>query len=140
MGKVNLADLDLATCSFKEFENEMGVPVQTSVGNARFIKYAVEQGKTMAPYGLLKVSDPIEFEERYRTRLNSHVNAVLANLIALAEKYPGQRLVLLCFEDLSKAWCHRTLLARWLEKLGASPIPELGTPPPTLKPEQGSIL
>jgi hypothetical protein len=137
---MNLSEIPLATCSFKEFEAEMGVPVQTSVGNARYIKFAVEQGKSMAPYGLLKVGDPVEFERRYRDRLNSHTNAIMANLTSLATSYPGQRLVLLCFEDLRQAWCHRIFLARWLEALGAQPIPELGHQPPGPKPEQESLL
>lgn len=66
--------------------------------------------------------------------LHRKQHVIFSVLAELGRAYPGQTLVLMCFDDLSKpgAWCHRTMFAEWYyEKTGVS-VPELGktSPPP----------
>jgi hypothetical protein len=67
-----------------------------------------------------------EFRIRYRERLDKHEDEIHRDLIRLSKKYPGQRLILLCWEDLRKPnlWCHRTIAAEWLGERGVD-VPEM---------------
>ncbi|WIK63333.1 hypothetical protein [Gleimia europaea] len=56
---------------------------------------------------------------------------------SIAKAEGDYRLVLLCFEDISKPgqWCHRRAFAKWWEQKTGDPVRELG---PTL--EEGDVL
>jgi hypothetical protein len=50
-----------------------------------------------------------------------------ADLLRLSAKYPGQRLVMMCYEDVTipgGEMCHRTVAAEWLRAKGLE-VPEL---------------
>jgi Protein of unknown function, DUF488 len=117
----------IATCSYKGWREEMGVPVRTSVGAPRAFPAPLVEWPVTYPVGLLEVTDPGEFRRRYRHRLHSKTPRILAELQELREGY-DQPIVLLCFEDLSKpgAWCHRALLGEWISQKTGEEVPELG--------------
>ena len=92
----------------------MGTPVQTSLGTARWL--TLVEWPAVYPYGLLDETDPATFRRKYRARLHKRGRRILAELEELREAYGA--LVLCCWEDLAKpeAWCHRRLLAEWIEE------------------------
>ena len=122
----------LAVCSYTAFREEMGVAVRTSTGYPRFWRGTrLEYAKLCAPFGIFgKVTDPDEYARLYRAHLDAHAGEVAAELAVIARRRKA-RLVLCCFEDLSKPgkWCHRTTLAAWLEERTGLEVPELGPPP-----------
>ncbi|GGZ73158.1 hypothetical protein ACFOOM_01015 [Streptomyces echinoruber] len=136
-------NLALATCTYQEFQPPMGAPIRTTAGHPRFpLGYElVGHAKLITPTReLLAQNLPQDaYEFSYRRILNGYgIDRIYAELAGLAARAGGARLVLLCFDKLSKpgAWCHRTHFARWwLEQTGEE-IPELGdqpgTPPPSL--------
>ena len=90
------------------------VPVRVTVGRPRF-KLRYELGGFVpdaAPYGaLFKINDRDEFTEAYTARLETvGIESIAASLAAL-----GDKLVLLCYEDVTKdgEWCHRQVFADW---------------------------
>lgn len=121
---MNTSDLKIATCSVRDFQPSFGVAVQTTVGMIRNIKTV--SGSKLAPYGLLKVTPWSEFHRRYVERIDGLADKVDAQLLAIAEQYPGETLVLLCFEDVRKDRCHRELAAKWLTERYGIEVPELG--------------
>lgn len=124
--------MKLATCSYRAFRPEMGVPVRTTVGFARGFKYDHEFASGLAPYGLLKVTDPIEFHRRYLDRLDGQAEKIDGQLAEIESRHPGETLVLLCFEDVHDPgqFCHRTSAQGWLmNRYGLDNVPELSTAP-----------
>lgn len=117
----------LGTACYSLFRPDMGVPVATSVGKPKWMP-GIDAINEMAPYGLLTGYTEFEFRLKYHDRLDKNEDKVKAALLRLSAKYPGERLVLLCWEDLRKPdlWCHRTMLAEWLEARGLT-VPELTT-------------
>ncbi|KKK71236.1 hypothetical protein LCGC14_2915950, partial [marine sediment metagenome] len=69
---------------------------------------------------------PGGFQEAYARRLvRAGVPLLMDRFAALSERHDGRPLVLLCYEDLSKAPCHRRVFAAfWEEKTGQA-VPEL---------------
>ncbi len=134
------ADLPLFTGRFRDVheflktgEQPGFVPVRSSLGVPRFIANAQAwpYASTTAPYGLRGIGDQAEFRKAYRHRLHKiGIDKVYDQIATIAADYPGQPLVLLCYEDLTKGeWCHRTLFAEWwFEKTGQQ-IPEMGDYP-----------
>jgi hypothetical protein len=126
------------------------VPVRASVGVPRFIKAArsFPAIHELMPYGcLFKIDDLEEFTWRYRRRLEKHAAVIDARLAELHREYPGRPLVLCCFEDLSRTWCHRRVWADWhaertgvvIEEFTAARLHDLTHPAPPADP-QGSLL
>lgn len=107
----------LATARYNTWAPWMGVPVATSIGKPKWMP-GIEVLKPAVPYGVFGEYDT-EFPYRvaYEERLNTHSAALRRELERLSAKYPGQRLVLLCWCDLGKpgAFCHRRMLADWLQ-------------------------
>lgn len=128
----------LATCSYSQFTPDMGVPVGTSVGKHRGFPHA-EQVDALKPWTTFrKMSDrPLsEQRDRYQRQLTDTEQRVSRALHDLTARYPGHRLVLLCWCDLSRPdtgpnGCHRRWAADWLEQRGLT-VPELAPPAPTL--------
>jgi uncharacterized protein (DUF488 family) len=81
-----------------------------------------------APWGLLQLDlDEEEFRDRYVARLEKHgADKIHAAVDRLAREHDREGVVLLCWEDLAKTWCHRRILAAYLEDAGAAAVPELG--------------
>jgi len=85
-----------------------------------------EQFMLIAPsWGLVKETDPDCYNIKYRNQLNyTGVETIEREFFRLSEegKYD---IVLLCYEDVSKDWCHRRMFADWwLEECG-EPIDEI---------------
>lgn len=127
-----MSDYLIATCSFTAYRPEMGLPVRTSTGNARFFKYRpLANLPEAAPFGIFGndayMGKPDAFRDAYLRRLDDNAEAITATLKVLAEE-SGLPPVLLCFENLSdpSKHCHRTWLAGWLEQHSGLVVPELG--------------
>lgn len=125
-------DYLIATCSYTDFRPEMGLPVQTSTGNARFFKHGpLAKLPEAAPFGIFGNAEymgkPEAFKAAYLRRLDDHAEIITAKLRIIAEEFSLPP-VLLCFENLSDPTksCHRTWLAEWLETHSGLVVPELG--------------
>jgi uncharacterized protein (DUF488 family) len=103
----------------------MGVPIGTSVGAPSWMP-GLDYITAFKPVGLVKIQDRDEFTEKYRARLDKMAGAAIRDLDALSRKYPDTRLVMLCYEDITKpgVWCHREVLAEWLREKGLE-VPEI---------------
>jgi hypothetical protein len=118
----------LATCSYRLWRPDYGVPIRTSVGPPRSFSAPLAEWPTVYPWGIYNLDlDEETFRRKYRHQLHRRTPKILAELADLREGY-DQPIVLLCFEDLSKpgAWCHRRLLAEWISQKLGEKIPELG--------------
>lgn len=140
--------IQIATCSYGEFQPHMGVPVRTSVGSPKWFAYDAMAWENVYPkYHWLKLPFD-DYRERYLRHLESvGVETLRGDITYMAETYaklhdgdlPDQ-LTLLCFEKLSKpgAWCHRTLLSEWIQQNLSLDVVELGAKPePRPEPEPG---
>ena len=67
------------------------------------------------------------FESAYLNKLDSvGREAITDRLLEVAEETGSNRLVLLCFEDVSQGQhCHRRSSARWWQNTTGSEVPEL---------------
>jgi hypothetical protein len=115
----------LATHRYSTFQSWMGVPICISTGMPNWMP-GLDYVSAMKPIGLRDIVTDEEFIEKYLARLDSREGAIHSDLVSLSDKYPGQRLVLLCYEDLVKGteMCHRTTAAGWLALRGLE-VPEL---------------
>ena len=77
----------------------------------------------LGPYKRGEIDDA-EYTKRYLGILERNRKKVLEEFRNLVEKYPNRSVVLLCWCGKGK-FCHRRLLAEWLEKNGAQTIREL---------------
>lgn len=130
--------MDLATCSYAQYRPEMGVPVGTSVGKHPKFRDA-EQADPLKPWTTFRKMADAPLEEqlaRYQRQLTESETKVASALQHLQEKYLGERLVLLCWCDLSRVdtgpmGCHRRWAADWLTARGMT-VPELAPAPERL--------
>jgi hypothetical protein len=126
--------LELATCSYVEWREDMGVGVRISQGTPRWIRreepwpYVPELAPSRS---YLNVPDESVFIDRYLSQLNAvGAGRIRQALDAIAAKHQGRRLVLLCFEKLTKGEpCHRRYFAAWWQTTTGQAIPELGAVP-----------
>lgn len=128
---------ELATYKYPGFSTWMGVPVAISIGVPRWMP-GIDKIKALAPYGVKDIPDDDDFRVAYAERLDAHEDEIKAELVRLSKKWPGQRLVLLCWEDLTKPdveMCHRTEAAKWLRARGLAveEIDKNDAPPPPPK-------
>jgi len=66
------------------------------------------------------------FRKQYRKRLDSFgPTRIMALLEAIADAEGTEGVVLLCFCDLEKGYCHRRLFAEWWEQSTGQEVPEL---------------
>lgn len=134
---------ELFTHRYQGFEPSMGVPVRITLGAPRWaLPYALEhQVREAAPsreyFGAAR---PV-YEAAYVTQLNGHgVEFFASRFQQIAVSARDPRLVLLCFEDLSKPdqWCHRRMFAEWWQERAGAKVRELGPLGPEY--EQGTLL
>ena len=103
----------------------MGVPVRTSVGAPRSFPAPLIDWMTVAPFGIYNADlDEATFRRKYRHQLHRKTPKVLAELAELQEAYAPLPIVLLCFEPAG-IFCHRTVLAGWLEEQMGETISEM---------------
>ena len=115
----------LVTSRYKTWRPEHGVAVQITVGAPKFGRWPdLVDGRIIAPYGLMDLPTD-EARRLYRQRLDDRADRVVATLASIATEHPGQRLVLLCFEDVHAGEeCHRRWLADWLADRFRIEVPE----------------
>ncbi len=75
-------------------------------------------------------------EERYRVVYLQQLEDLGAEAVGVllreAHERVGRDLVLLCYEDLSKSWCHRRMFADWYQRETGILVPELDSIPQRL--------
>jgi hypothetical protein len=129
---------NLATCSYRAFAPQMGVPVATSVGKPRkWRKGPLEICNPLAPYGIhgnpkFRGASDEEWERADLKRLDVQQAKIEPALDELSTKYAGHPLVLLCYEDVHKVdACHRRWAAGWFARRYGLTVPEVSpdTPP-----------
>lgn len=127
--------LNLATCSYRDYHTGMGVPIGTSIGRNKQMPEAVDLNALKPWTTFRKMSDrpPEEQRARYQQQLTETEERVAHSLQAIQQHYPGIRLMLLCWCHLPRVGadgCHRRWAADWLEQRGMA-CPELGSTPDT---------
>jgi len=104
-------------------------PVRITVGRPRNIRYKVDaELLDFAPFGELFAIDDLRlFTQLYVRKVESLGRDPMEQIVELDAQMGCHGLVLLCFEDLRKreAWCHRRVLAEWLESKYGVEVPEL---------------
>lgn len=142
--------IEVATCSFGEYRPEMGYPIRTSRGAPKWFTFPYMNWENVFPSYPLLTMELERYEPRYLAMLDRiGPDVLLGDLYYMAEEYAKANggvvkpLVLLCYEKLSKGpdnWCHRTMLAGYLQRNFHMPVPELGAcladhvPPPDPEP------
>lgn len=139
-----MPQLQLATCSYPEFQDTFGLPVKISLYGVRYkLKYKIPPASNMweltprADY--LKAPDDV-FNARYYNQLdNMGVDLLRERFAALAKEHDATTLVFLCFERLGKdrtgkpvsvgTYCHRRMFAAWWQRHTGEIVPELGSLP-----------
>ncbi|MEV4704531.1 hypothetical protein [Actinoplanes sp. NPDC049316] len=125
----------LFTCRYQRFRPDMGTPVRTTAGYPRFtLGYELAgHARLISPtWAMVSINDEATYRGLYRQMLDARgVDAVRDELQAIADQVPDPRLVLLCFDDLSKpdGWCHRRMFADWWTEHTGTEVPELAEPP-----------
>ena len=130
----------LFTSRYQRFRAGQGAPVRTTVGGARFpLGYELAgHARLITPtWALVKLDHEQAYRELYRARLDgAGVDAIAEELGDIAHNAGTDRLVLLCFCDLSvpppDAWCHRRMFAEWWQQATGVDVPELAEQPPAL--------
>jgi hypothetical protein len=97
--------------------------VQISLGAPKFpLPYALQQLLELAPAGWMLNKPEAEFAIAYTGLLERRggVEFFAERFIEVARTAGVDQLALLCYENLTKpgAWCHRRILATWLERTG----------------------
>lgn len=121
--------IDLATSRYqaKDLIVASGlVPVGISIGSPRFpLRYTAVYMREAAPWGPRDLADHGEFTDRYIARLDAiGIDFFLRRFAEISEAHDGRGLVFLCFEPAGE-FCHRRVLASWLEEHTGTPVPEL---------------
>lgn len=112
----------LRCARFQRFHPSQGAPVRTTVGAPRFqLPYELAGfARLLAPsYAMLKMAEG-PYRHIYLERLEAAgVDLISEQLAEIADVAGDDRLVLLCFCDLSVPppdnWCHRRMFAAWWE-------------------------
>jgi hypothetical protein len=103
------------------------VPVGITVGPPRFkIPYRdrLVYVREAAPKGLRSIEDRDEFLVAYYRLLEEHgFEFYVERFTVIAREAPG--VVLLCFEDTEKDFCHRQAFAVWWSMRGGKKVREL---------------
>lgn len=141
---------NLATCSFRSYHPDMGVPCATAIGtNRRFeAQHATHQVSSLAPYGVFRKLDHLPLTERitaYQARLQRHQTDLTARLNELTLRYPDHTLVLLCWchlpdPDTGPMGCHRRWAADWFDKTYGLWVPEYGPVPREPEPPAATLF
>jgi hypothetical protein len=126
--------MDLATSRYQAadlIEASGRAAVGITLGYPRFkLRYPlVANLRQLAPTRvMLAIGDACMFDKMYRSRLDDlGVDEVARLLTDCAERANNERLLLLCFEDLTKPGlrCHRRLFSAWWHKNTGEDVPEL---------------
>ncbi|MFG3602549.1 hypothetical protein [Micromonospora chersina] len=124
--------LHLFTNRYQRFRPDQGAPVRTTVGKPRFdLPYDLAGfARLLAPsYAMLRMAEG-PYRHIYLERLEAAgVDLISEQLAEIADMAGSDRLVLLCFCDLTVPppdnWCHRRMFAAWWEDQTNKEVPEL---------------
>lgn len=108
--------MKLFTNRYQSFKPSQGTPVRATYGQPKFyLRYPLHfQSKLITPGGWFMSGTDEEFTRRYYSMLDKHgVAAIRAELQTIVDLSGNDRLVLLCFDDVDRGLCHRTLFAKW---------------------------
>jgi hypothetical protein len=103
------------------------VPVGISRGVPRWrTPYRYKLLRLLAPSReAFGISEPQEFERAYRAGLEKiGLEGIVSELWRISEEHGGRPLVMLCWERPGE-FCHRRVLADWIEKNVGVEVPEL---------------
>jgi hypothetical protein len=105
--------------------------VQTSLGAPKFrLPYELHQLLEVAPARWMLGKSEAEFTSMYTRLLETRGGATMmrSRFAEVALTAGVDQLVLCCFEDVRTPgiWCHRRILAAWLEQQTGEPVNELG--------------
>ncbi len=114
--------LQYTTSNYRTYRPAMGVAIRTTVGAPRWFRQKHVHAKLASPYGIFGVYErEDEYREHYLYRLDRAGYDVIAELDDLTGGVGG---CLLCFCVLEKTFCHRRMLAEWLETRHGLHVPE----------------
>jgi len=120
--------MKFATCSWRAYRPEMGVPVRITLGRPpRWFRHEHEEIRLLAPPPtVFRLRDDAAFEAAYGRHLEAvGTERLVRRFRDLSEKHDGRRLVLLCFEA-DVAQCHRGQFGTWWWSKTGQEVPELG--------------
>ena len=118
-----------ATCSYHEFTDDMGVPVQASLGRPKFpLRYDLRLDLwAVTPRGFYLRSPFPEYEAAMTAQLDYGVPRLRNDFARISRSAGGRTPVILCFERLNRpGWCHRTIVREWWARTTGEVVPELG--------------
>ena len=106
------------------------VPIGISVGTPEYLKGnpIITFMRRLAPtYALLRVEDEGEYTRRYRVEVLGGLDyrSVVDEIRAKAAQAGKKKAILLCYEKPPK-FCHRSLVAEWLNSKGEFYVREYG--------------
>jgi hypothetical protein len=122
---------NLATASYWTFRPGYGVPIRTSIGTPKDLRYATVEARPLYPFSSFRKAETDEEGKRlYQAYLTKHRDQIAAMLDELTATYgPDLPLTFLCFEGTANAMgggCHRRWLADWLRDTFEVVVPEVG--------------
>ena len=118
----------LFTNRYRDFEPSEGVPVRITFSAPRYrLPYDLEYKCSLLTPGrwFLDGTDE-EFTQHYVGMLDDYgVERVRLGLQQICDSAGCDRLVLLCFDDIRKELCHRSLFAQWWQRETGENVREL---------------
>lgn len=124
-----MLDLQLFTDRYQTHDPADGLAVRTTLGMPRFaLRYPlVGHVPHIAPSrDIFRINSRDRFRSLYRARLDSFGRVQIQTALEeVAFRGGDTRLVLLCFDDVSKDWCHRQFFAEWWLDQTGDPVVEL---------------
>lgn len=125
-----MVDHPLITAAFKDYKPTMGTAIRTTVGANRWFRHPHVHARLCTPYGVFgKYEDEAEYRAAYLAKLDEAGDAVIQEIRTLTVP-SGGRGALLCFCKVAQGeWCHRRMLATWLQDRYGLFVPEFGTEP-----------
>ena len=127
-----------------ELADLAAVPIAISRGKPRWrLPYRYRVLGQLAPSReVFSIEDPDEFTAAYLAQLDElGAEKAVSDLARIGTEHGGRPLVLLCFEAPGE-FCHRRILADWLEERTGVMVPELGPGivPYTSPPDQEALF
>jgi hypothetical protein len=118
----------VVTGRYATWNSDHGVPIRTTVGTPRFWRHGpLVFIKELAPFGIFGQGLPVDVARtRYRDRLEAKADQFVAALADVARQHRGERLCVLCFEDVHAGQdCHRRWFAEWFQQRFGMEVPEV---------------
>lgn len=128
----------------KALASHPGAKMGITVGRPRWgLNYEMTWFPKLGPdRSYLNASKDV-YEPRYIAKLEAvGIDWIMDELNRRSEINGGADVILLCFEDLRKEgeWCHRRMLAEWIEDKTGIVVEELPEVDPTPKPSANQML